>query len=276
MQPLVSVIIPTYNSANNLEVLLDSFKKSDNKNFEIIINDDKGTNDNTVEVVKKFKDILKIIYIQENYKMAQARKQWVRYANWDILFHIDSDMKVTEWLIWEIIELMQIYDALIIDEESYWSTFWAKCKWLEKRCYRWIREIESLRVVKKSIYEELDGHNEKMIFSEDKDFDIRVQKKWCSIGRVRKNFLWHNEWNLKLFKTLKKKKWYSSTANIFALEHPNEYKWQINILNRYMIYFKNIKYLFKYPFIYLGMILMKTLEFGAGALGLLLSKFNEK
>lgn len=270
--PLVSIIIPTYNSEENLKILLESFINSENKNFELIINDDRRTNDNTPKLIKVYSNILRIKYIQKNILMSQARKLWAEYANWEILFHMDSDMKVTPWLIWEIIELMNIFDALIINEESYGNTFWAKCKWLEKKCFTWVREIESLRVIKKEKYNTLWWHDEKMIFSEDKDLDIRAQKAWYKIWRLKNNFIWHNEWDLKLFKTLKKKKWYSWTANIFAKKHPKEYRWQINIFNRYFIYLKNIKYLLIHPLLYLWMVYMKTMEFWSWAMWLLFSK----
>ncbi len=273
--PLVSVIIPTYNSAGNLKLLLESLTKSENKNFEIIINDDKRTNDETSQIIEKFIHKMPIIYIHENRKMAQARKKWAEYANGNILFHVDSDMQITEGLIGEIIEKMEDYDALIVNEESFWTTFRAKCKWLEKRCYRGIREIESLRVVKKEVYQKLWGHDEKMVFSEDKDFDIRVGNAWYKVWRVETNFLWHNEWDLKLWRTLKKKQGYSHTANIFAAKHSDAYRWQINIFNRYWIYLKNIKYLFRYPLVYLWMIRMKTCEFVAGGLGVVFSMISK-
>lgn len=270
--PLVSIIIPTYNSWKNLSCFLDSFLTSKFKNFEIIINDDKRTSDNTEKLIKNYKDKLNIIYLKENIKMAQARKKWASYAKWKILIHLDSDMKITKWLLGEIVEKINKYDALIIPEESFWTTFWAKCKWLEKKMYKWVREIESLRVIKKDIYNKLWWHDEKMIFSEDKDFDLRVQSAWYNIWYIEKNFLWHNEWDLKLFMTLKKKKWYSNTANFFAEKHPKAYRWQINIFNRYWIFLKNIKYLYFNPLLYIWTIYMKTLEFGSWGLGLIFSK----
>lgn len=269
--PLVSIIIPTYNSYNNLKILLDSFKDSNYKNFEIIINDDKRTNDNTEKLVNDYN--FKIIYVRENLKMAQARKKWFEFSTWEIIIHMDSDMKITKNLLKEVSIMMNNYDALVVPEESYWTTFWARCKWLEKRCYDWNNNIESLRVIKREVYESVWWHNEKMIFSEDKDFDLRVRKKWYKIWRLVENFFWHNEWDLKLLKTLNKKRWYSNTSNLFELEHPEHYRWQINIFNRYLIYLKNYKLFFKYPLIYVWMIFMKTLEFWSGALGLVTKKF---
>jgi len=273
---LISVIVPTYNSEKNLKDFLDSFLESNFTDFEIIINDDKRTNDNTEQLIKLYKSKLNIVYLRENIKMAQARKQWTKYAKWEILVHLDSDMKVTKWLLGEIVDKIKKYDALIIPEESFWTTFWAKCKWLEKKMYKWVREIESLRVIKKEIYDKLWWHDEKMVFSEDKDFDLRVQQAGYNIWYIEENFLWHNEWDLKLFKTLLKKKWYSNTANIFAEKHPKAYRWQINIFNRYLIFFKNIKYFFKHPLLYIWTIYMKTMEFGSWAIWVLLNKIYLK
>ncbi len=271
--PLVSVIIPTYNSYNNLKILLDSFKDSEYKNFEIIINDDKRTNDNTEKLVNDYN--FKIIYVRENLKMAQARKKWFEFSSGEVIIHMDSDMKITNNLLSEVVFLIQTHDALVIPEVSYWTTFWAKCKWLEKKCYDWNPNIESLRVVNRKIYKEIWWHNENMIFSEDKDFDLRVRKAGYNVWRLTENFFWHNEWDLKLLKTLNKKRGYSNTSNLFAIAHPEHYKWQINILNRYLIYLKNYKLFFKYPVIYIGMVYMKTLEFWSGALGLIFSKINK-
>lgn len=112
-----------------------------------------------------------------------------------------------------------------------------------------------------------------MVFSEDKDLDIRVKEAKYRVGRVQINFLWHNEGDLHLWKTLMKKLGYSNTANIFASVHPEHFRWQVNIFYRYIIYIKNIKYLFNHPILYIGMIWMKTLEFTAGAIGLISHKF---
>lgn len=265
--PLVSVIVPTYQSAENIKLFLESFLFSTYKNFEIIINDDIRTIDNTAEIVSEyFKKGIQVQLIRENKSMAQARKAGAKYAKGEYLFHLDSDMRVTPELLAECVLLCSGgFDALVVPEVSIGTTFWAKCKWLEKKCYEGVEEMESLRFVKKEIYDNVGGHNEEMIFSEDKDFDIRVREKGYRVGRTT-NFLYHNEGELYLVKTLKKKLGYSKTANIFAEQHPEHFRWQANIFNRYIIYIRNIKYLFIHPLLFIGMIFMKTCEFGVGGI----------
>lgn len=270
---LVSVIVPTRNSFDNLKIFFDSFYLSNYKNFEIIVNDDSRTVDNTKELVKEYcLKNLDIKYIKDNISMAQARKSAAKQARGEYILSLDSDMKVSVGLLDECIELLKDkYDALVIPEESYGTTFWAKCKWLEKRCYNGVRQIESLRFLRKKDYDSIGGHDEKMIFSEDKDFDLRIRMAGFRVGRT-KNVIYHNEGNLSLIKTLKKKLSYVNTANLFAEKHPADFKWQVNILNRYVIYLKNWKYLFSHPVLFVGMIFMKTCEFGFGAIGYLTKK----
>jgi probable beta-1,3-galactosyltransferase len=51
--PLVSVIIPTYNSSRTLEKCLKSIKNQTYKNIEIIVVDNNSI-DNTKEIAKKY------------------------------------------------------------------------------------------------------------------------------------------------------------------------------------------------------------------------------
>jgi glycosyltransferase involved in cell wall biosynthesis len=53
--PLVSVLIPTYNSALYIKDTLESILNQTYKNLEIIVIDD-ASKDSTVNIVKKYKD----------------------------------------------------------------------------------------------------------------------------------------------------------------------------------------------------------------------------
>jgi glycosyltransferase involved in cell wall biosynthesis len=267
----LSIVVPTYNSAQNLKTFFEALLVSKYTDFEVIVNDDKRTNDNTDNVVKEYiKKGLTITYKQENIMMAQARKKGTSYAKGEVVIHLDSDMAVMPELLGEIAEKMKskTIDAYVIPEEAYGTTFWAHCKWLEKKMYIGESSIESLRVISKENYDKLGGHDEEMVFSEDKDFDIRVREAGLTIGHTT-NYLRHNEGELGLFKTSKKKMGYGDTANVFARKHPKHSRWVLVVLNKYWIYAKNIGYIFSHPILYAGVLIMKTVEFASGGVGLL-------
>jgi glycosyltransferase involved in cell wall biosynthesis len=266
--PVVSVIVPAYNSAPLLRDFLGACHASEYRDFEVIVNDDVRSTDGTRTLVEEFRaGGLQVTYLRENRSMAQGRKRGAAEARGSILLHLDSDMTVTPGLLGECAELLSgDYDALVVPEESIGTTFWARCKWLEKKIYDGVEQIESLRCVRRDVYDKLGGHDERMVFSEDKDFDLRVRKAGYHVGRTR-NFLYHNEGELRLRKTMRKKLGYSGTADLFAGEHPEAYRWQTNILHRFGLYLRNYRYAFSHPLLYGGLWVMKAGEFGYGAVG---------
>jgi arabinofuranan 3-O-arabinosyltransferase len=266
--PVVSVIVPAYNSAPLLRDFLGACRASEYRDFEVIINDDLRSTDGTRELIDGFRGGgLDVTYLRENRSMAQGRKRGAAEARGSVLLHLDSDMTVTPGLIGECADLLAgEYDALVIPEEAFGTTFWARCKWLEKKIYDGVEQIESLRCVRRDVYDKLGGHDERMVFSEDKDFDLRVRDAGYAVGRTR-NFLYHNEGDLRLRKTMHKKLGYSGTADLFAGAHPEAFRWQTNILNRFGLYLRNYRYAFSHPMLYGGLWLMKVGEFGFGAAG---------
>jgi arabinofuranan 3-O-arabinosyltransferase len=189
---------------------------------------------------------------------------------------MDSDMQVTPELLGECVEKIDNgNDALVIPEEAFGTTFWAKCKWMEKKCYEGVEEIEALRVMTRAAYDKVGGHNEDMVFSEDKDLDLRIRHAGYTVGRT-KSFLYHNEGALKLTRSIKKKLFYSNTANLFETTHPDTFRYRANPFNRYALFLKNGKYLFTHPFIYLGLFYMITVEFGIGGVRFLYLKLKKR
>ena len=76
--PLVSIIIPNYNHADYLEERIRSIFNQTYTNYEIIILDDRST-DNSIEIINKFRDnshISNIIINEEN--SGSPFKQWFK------------------------------------------------------------------------------------------------------------------------------------------------------------------------------------------------------
>lgn len=86
--PLVSVIIPTYNRAKYLERAITSAQNQIYKNIEIIVIDD-GSTDNTAEIIKQYNNVQ--YYYKENGRQASARNAGLKIAKGEFICTLDSD-----------------------------------------------------------------------------------------------------------------------------------------------------------------------------------------
>lgn len=91
---LVSIIVPNYNHARFLEERLNSILKQTYQNFELIVLDDKST-DNSLEIINKYKNnphISHVIINEEN--SGSAFKQWdkgISLAKGELIWIAESD-----------------------------------------------------------------------------------------------------------------------------------------------------------------------------------------
>jgi glycosyltransferase involved in cell wall biosynthesis len=88
MDPLISVIVVTYNRAHFLKDALDSIQRQTFRDYEIILVDD-GSTDNTKEIVKKYEGI-RYIY-QAHGGISKARNTAIKAAKGKWIATLDSD-----------------------------------------------------------------------------------------------------------------------------------------------------------------------------------------
>lgn len=105
---LVSVVIPNYNHAQFLDERIQSVLNQTYQNFEVIILDDKST-DNSVEVVNQYKDnphIAQIIVNEEN--SGSPFKQWNKgfeLAKGELIWIAESDDACSPFLLERLVPL---------------------------------------------------------------------------------------------------------------------------------------------------------------------------
>src|SRR3989344_5409973 len=210
---LISIVVPTKNAARHLKNLLPSLVEQTYKRFELIVNDDKGTTDDTKNLLKQFEKKLTITTLKENISMAQGRKSGASFAKGYYLLHLDSDMVLSPKVLENCVESIEKgkYDALMVPEISFGEGYWSQVKILEKSMNMGDDSIEAARFFKNNVYEKVGGHNEKMVFSEDKDLDLRVRKAGYKIGRSKEP-IYHNEGKVRLLNDLRKKYFYGKKA----------------------------------------------------------------
>ena len=88
MNPMVSVIMVTYNRANFIKAALDSIKRQTFRDYEIIVVDD-GSTDNTKEIVEQYAEA-RYIY-QDHSGISKARNTAVKAARGKWIATLDSD-----------------------------------------------------------------------------------------------------------------------------------------------------------------------------------------
>jgi glycosyltransferase involved in cell wall biosynthesis len=88
-QPLVSIIIPVYNSAAYIEDSLCSALEQDYENKEIIVIDD-GSTDSTPTILRRFEDRITIL-TQRNAGPGVARNHGLKYAKGTYVAFLDAD-----------------------------------------------------------------------------------------------------------------------------------------------------------------------------------------
>ena len=81
----------------------------------------------------------------------------------------------------------------------------------------------------------------------------------------------------KLFTTLRKKYYYAKelAKYIAKNKHTHNISNQTGIFSRYKLFFSKPSKIFRHPFLWVGMIFMKTCEFGFGGVGYLIGKFKK-
>lgn len=262
--PLVSVIVTTRNEEKNIAVCLESVKKQTYSKLEILVIDNNST-DKTKQIASRF---TKLIFNKGPERSAQRNFGAVK-ARGEFLLFLDADMKLSKNVVKDCVSKMMTshVGGIIIPEESYGIGFWANCKALERSYYLGVESIEAARFYKKSVFNNAKGFDSNMISGEDWDLSSRVRNDF-KLDRI-KSFIYHNEGNLSLVSTIKKKYYYATKISVYIEKNRDTIKSEKNlsILTRYKLFFTDYKKILKDPILFTGMIFMKSCEFIAGFFG---------
>lgn len=124
----VSIIIPTFNSADTLGSCLKSIKEQTYAPIETIIVDN-YSEDETVSIAQNYEAKV----IQQKAGMPKARNIGIKYSTGEIIFSVDSDMQLRKDVMNKgVNKIRRGYDAIIIPEISIGKGFWAGVKGFKK------------------------------------------------------------------------------------------------------------------------------------------------
>ena len=88
--PLVSIIMPAYNSEKYIDEAIQSVIEQTYLNWELLITDD-GSTDKTTEIIKTFTDSRIVLYQQENNGVSSARNKSLDVAKGKYITFLDAD-----------------------------------------------------------------------------------------------------------------------------------------------------------------------------------------
>lgn len=194
-QPLVSVVIPTYNRRSTIKRAIDSVLQQTWNNYEIIIVDDCSTDDTFSFVQEQYGSLDNLIYVinEQNCGAGESRNIGVSYANGDYIAFHDSD---DEWMPNKLELQMQKMSNSDSSGIAVYSTF--SRQW-EAGIDQWPSEAIPMEyrsgnvypfllltplvgiitlLIRKDIFIELGGFNSDLHSLEDYEFTLRLTQKY--------------------------------------------------------------------------------------------------
>lgn len=108
---LLSIVIPYYNLGKTLPETIDSIKESEYKNYEIIIVNDGSTDEESINILKKYENdkSIRILNI-ENKGLANARNVGAEAAKGEFVAFIDADDKIDKSFYRKAIDILHQYN----------------------------------------------------------------------------------------------------------------------------------------------------------------------
>jgi len=265
-QPLISIVIPTYNSSILLSLCLESIRKQTYKPIEVIVVDN-FSNDGIHKIVKKYN----LSFIERISNKPEARNIGIKASKGDYILLLDSDMVLEEKLVEKGVEKFENdgANALFIDEGYDENGFWNKCRELEKRTYKGNMFIEAPRFFRREVFEStlFDEKNEG---SDEYDFYYSAKEKGLKEGRIdSKITVLESPFNFnKKFRHGKFFRYYRQKN----MDKSFVYK-QIGVPYRTKLLFNAVK---TSPICGIFLIFLKLLEYSSFVLGILSSYFDRK
>lgn len=266
-KPLVSIIIPTYNSEKTLFLCLESIKRQIYRNLEVIVVDNFST-DKTVKIAKSYG--AKVIQVRG--ERAKAKNIGLKYARGKYVLFVDSDMELTPTVIEECVKMAESdpkIGGIIIPERSLGNSYWVKVRDFERSFYVGT-PIESPRFFRRDLVLNVGGFDEDIVFYEEATLPLKLEKQGYVVRTRINSYILHHEEDFSLVKWLKKKYYYGKTAKIYINRYRSLYngyiKKQVNPIYRFKIFLLNKRFWRKAHFA-VGVIVLKLLEFIASILG---------
>jgi len=188
VNPLVTVVVPTYQGANFVRQTLDSVLAQTFKDFELVVCDD-GSTDETLAILGSYGDRLRLVK-QKNRGVAAARNRAAQSARGEFLAFLDHDDLWEPEMLATLVPILRaddslglVYsDALVIDKTG--AVRGRRGQYLT---YHQGDVFDALlrgnfipvetTLMRTALYRELGGCDEGLRYLEDYDLCLRVARR---------------------------------------------------------------------------------------------------
>ena len=214
----LSIVIPTRNESANIRLCVESFLPAIREGWgEILVVDNFSTDDTrtqSLEFCRQHPE--RIRFIEQGPERSAQRNEGWRQAHGEYVFFVDADMRMPPETLAEIKQRIHSEtppDALFVREVRVGNGWWIRVRNFERSFYD-ATCIDALRVIKRSILEQVKGYDEAMVAAEDWDLDRRILHATSNVALTQGHLL-HDERRLTFWKHLKKKAYYSGNLSVY-------------------------------------------------------------
>lgn len=186
--PLVSIITPSWNSADYIEQTILSVSGQTYPRIEHIVIDG-GSTDGTLEIIKRYEDDIARWISEPDGGMYQAINKGMKAASGDIVAYLNSDDLYFPNTIEKVVELFRIHqdadllygDLDVIDQhgQHMYTQKYPSYDWLRFTSSKYAMIGQPAAFWKRSLWDKAEGFDENMKMAADFDFFVRA-------GRVGK------------------------------------------------------------------------------------------
>lgn len=268
--PLVSVIVPTYNSAATLQDCLQSIEQQAYKAIELIVVDNHSTDD-TIEIARRF---TKRIFIHGPERSAQVNFG-VQKAKGEYVYKVDSDFILDKAVVAECVSMAgRGKDAVVVHNTPDTSVSWiARIRKFEVDMYKYDLTHSSARFVRKHVYEAVGGFNESVTAGEDYDFQNKLNRAGYKTGFVDSEALHLGE-PTNFWRHMKKYYIYGQDFVNYKQNNPQEASQQLGFVRS--VYLKNWRKFIAHPLLALGFAIYNVFKYGFGAAGYVVGRMKTR
>ncbi len=256
-QILLSVVVPTKNESSNIVRCLRSFDAAvSSGECEVIVVDNHSCDD-TARLARECGAKV----VEQGPERSAQRNRGAYESSGKYLLFMDADMSMPGETLDEILSLVRTGlapDGLYIPEVRTGNGFRSNVRNFERSFYNGT-DIDALRVMRKSVFEQCGGYDVNLTGPEDWDLDLRFLKI-TDFVRTTSGCLYHHEKELSLRELLRKKSYYSDGLKKYRRKWPNEaaVKRQFSFFYRFAgVFLEDGKWrrVLRHPFLFLFMLM---------------------